>query len=140
MYTPPTNNVSTATSIAADLTPTAQRSFQVFDYLTYLTVLENSHTLVQSTYFLLFIYSSVHLPYWMYEISSYSSIFQLKDIYLLSHILKPFYYMFINEKYRLHIGAILKCKPFRLVPNIIRRKSRIVTLNNNNTNINIFNN
>jgi len=140
LYTPPTNNVSTATSIAADLTPTAQRSFQVFDYLTYLTVLENSHTLVQSTYFLLFIYSSVHLPYWMYEISSYSSIFQLKDIYLLSHILKPFYYMFINEKYRLHIGAILKCKPFRLVPNIIRRKSRIVTLNNNNTNINIFNN
>lgn len=136
MYTPPTNNVSTTASIAADITPTAQRSFQVFDYLTYLAVLENSQTLMKSTYLLLIIYSLTHIPYWIYELSPIPVSSQFKDLYLLCHILKPFCYMSINEKYRYHVLAILQCEPFRILPTILRRKSRIVTLNNN---LNLYN-
>jgi hypothetical protein len=141
MYSPPTNNASsTATSIATDMTPTGQRSFQVFDYLTYLAVMENSQTLIKSTYFLLFIYLFTHIPYWIYELSSIQSSYKFKDLYLLCHILKPFCYMSINEKYRYHVLAILQCQPFRMLPSILRLKTRIVTLNNTNTNLNVYNN
>ncbi len=140
MYSPSTYNGSTTTSIATDITPTTPRSFQIFDYLTYLTVIENSHTLIKSTYLLLFIYLLVHIPYWIYELSSNQSSYKFKDLYLLSHILKPFCYMLTNEKYRYHVLAILKCKPFRTLPKILRRKSRVVTLNSTNNNVNFYNN
>jgi len=140
MYTPPTHNASVNTSIATDITPTTQRSFQVFDYLTYLAVIENSQTLVKSTYLLLSIYFFVHIPYWLYELLYIKYSYELKDIYLLCHILKPFCYMSINEKYRYHLLAIIQCQPFRMLPNVLRRKSRVVTLNNNNNNLNVYNN
>jgi hypothetical protein len=135
MYTPPTHHASTTTSIATDITPTTQNSFQAFDYLTYLTIIENSQTLIKSTYLLLFIYLIVHIPYWLYELSYIHVSYEFKDIYLLCHILKPFCYMSTNEKYRFHVLAILQCQSFRMIPNILRRKSYVVTLNsNNNTN------
>ncbi|CAF4795441.1 unnamed protein product, partial [Rotaria magnacalcarata] len=62
-------NQSTTTSIAADVTLTTQRSLQVFDYLTYLTIVENSQTLISSSYLLLFIYLFAHIPYWIDELS-----------------------------------------------------------------------
>jgi hypothetical protein len=130
IYTP-----STGTSIATDITPTTQRSHQVFDYLTYLTVIENSHTLVKTTYLILFIDLFVYIPYWIYELLSLSSLYYIKDLYLLCHILKPFCYMLIDEKYRYHVLAILQCQPFRMLPMTLRRKSRVVTLNNANTNL-----
>ena len=135
MYTPPTNNGSATASIATDITPSTQRSFQVFDYLTYLAVLENSQTLIKSTYLLLFIYSFTHIPYWLYELSSMKWSYEFKDLYLLCHILKPFCYMSTNEKYRYHVLAIIQCQSFRMLPNVLRRKSRVVTLNNNNLNV-----
>lgn len=134
MFIPPTHNASSATSFAADLTPTSQRSFQTFDYVTYLTMIENSETLIRSTYLLLMIYFLVHIPYWICELTSCQWAYPVKDLYFLSHILKPFCYMSTNEKYRFHVIAILKCKPFRILPNLLRRKSRVVTLNNNNLN------
>jgi hypothetical protein len=141
MYTPPTHNASTTTSIATDITPSTQRSFQVFDYLTYLAVIENSQTLMKSTYLLLFIYLFVHIPYWFHETSYIIWLYEFKDLYLLCHILKPFCYMSTNEKYRYHVLAIIQCQPFRMLPNILRRKSRVVTLNNNNNNnLNFYNN
>ncbi len=140
MYSPPTNNGSTTTSIAVDMTPTTQRSLQSFDYLTYLAIIENSHTLIQSTYILLSIYLFTYIPYWIYELSSIQSSYQFKDLYLLCHILKPFCYMSVNEKYRYHVIAILQCQPFRMLPTLLRRKSRVITLNNANTNFNVYNN
>ncbi|CAF1281880.1 unnamed protein product [Adineta ricciae] len=143
MYTPPTHNVSHATSIATDMTPTTQRSFQVFDYLTYLTIIENSHTLMKSTHLLLLIYALVHIPYWLYELTTIQWSYTIKDIYLLCHVLKPFCYMSTNEKYRFHIVAILQCQPFRMLPNILRRRSRVMTLNNPTNvspNLSIYNN
>jgi len=121
----------TTESTAPNATPPGRRSFQAIDYLTYLTVIENSHTLVRSTYLILFIYLFLHIPYWLYELSNNQVSYQLKDIYFLCHIFKPFCYMLTNEKYRLHVWAILKCQTFRILPNLLRRKSRVVTLNNN---------
>jgi hypothetical protein len=121
----------TTESTAPNATPPGRRSFQAIDYLTYLTVIENSHTLVRSTYLILFIYLFLHIPYWLYELSNNQISYQLKDIYFLSHIFKPFCYMVTNEKYRHHVWAIIKCKTFRILPNLLRRKSRVVTLNNN---------
>ncbi|CAF1491126.1 unnamed protein product [Adineta steineri] len=141
MYSPPTHNVSTTASIASDMTPSAQRSFQTFDYITYLAIVENSQTLYKSTWLLLLVYLIVHIPYWLYELSNISWSYKFKDIYLLCHVLKPFCYMTTNEKYCGHVLAILQCKPFRMLPNILRRKSRVVTLNeNNNPNVNTYNN
>jgi hypothetical protein len=109
-------------SIVVDLTPTSQRSFQAFDHLSYLTIVENSQTLIISTYLLLLIDVLVYMPYWLAELTSFAWTYQLKDLYLLSHILKPFCYIATNEKYRFHMRAVLLCKPFR--------KTRVVTLNN----------
>jgi hypothetical protein len=117
-------------AIAANTTPPVKRSIQPIDYLTYLTIIENSQTLVRSTCLILFIYSLVHIPYWLYEFSNTQLLYQLKDIFFLCHILKPFCYMLTNEKYRHHIWAILRCRTFRMLPNILRRKSRIMKLNN----------
>jgi hypothetical protein len=120
----------TTESTAPSATPPGRRSFQAIDYLTYLTVIENSHTLVRSTYLILLIYLFLHIPYWLYELSNNQISYQLKDIYFLSHIFKPFCYMLTNEKYRHHVWAIIQCKTFRMLPNILRRKSRVITLNN----------
>lgn len=137
MYSPSIHNVSNATSIATDLTPTTQRAFQPFDYLTYLTIIENSQTLVRSTYCLLTIYCLTYLPYWMRELFSWSSDFErFEDVYLICHIVKPFCYIGTNEKYRAHLWAILQCQPFRILPMVLRRKSRIVTIHKSNLNLN----
>ncbi|CAF1603278.1 unnamed protein product [Rotaria magnacalcarata] len=133
-------NQSTTTSIAADVTLTTQRSLQVFDYLTYLTIVENSQTLISSSYLLLFIYLFAHIPYWIDELSFVQFSYQFKDVYLLCHILKPFCYVSTNENYRFHILATLQCKTFRLLPSILRRRSRVVTLNDDITNINALRN
>lgn len=141
IHYPSLHNASTATSIATDITPTGQRSLQGFDYMTYLTIVENSYTLVRSTYLLLFIYLLSHIPYWIDELSNPQWLYSFKDVYLLCHILKPFCYMSTNEKYRFHILATLQCKTFRILPTILRRKSRVVTLNDDNTtNLNMYNN
>ncbi|CAF4773284.1 unnamed protein product, partial [Rotaria sp. Silwood2] len=137
---PPTHYPSTKTSIATDGTPPTQRSLKAFDYLTYLTIMENSQTLIRSTYLILFIYLFVHIPYWIDELSYMQWSYEFKDIYLLCHILKPFCYVSTNEKYRYHILATIQCKTFRILPTILRRKSRVVTLNDDNTNLNIHNN
>jgi hypothetical protein len=123
--------------VASNTTPPMQRSVQPVDYLTYLTVIENSHTLVRSTFLILIINLLVHIPYWLYELSNNQLLYQLKDIFFLCHILKPFCYMLTNEKYRHHIVAILQCQTFRMLPTILRRKSRVITLNNTNNNFNI---
>ncbi|CAF1426845.1 unnamed protein product [Adineta steineri] len=112
-------------------TPPIRRSFQQIDYITYLTVIENSHTLIRSTCLILVIYLLVHIPYWFYALSKNPLSYELKDIFFLCHVCKPFCYMLTNEKYRQHIWAILKCKTFRILPNLLRTKSRIVSLNNN---------
>lgn len=136
---PQTHYPSTTTSIATDVTINTQRSLQAFDYLTYLTIIENSQTLIQSTYLLLFIYLFTYIPYWLDELSLMNLSYDFKDIYLLCHILKPFCYVSTNEKYRYHILATLQCKTFRILPTILRRRSRVVTLNDDSTNINIEN-
>lgn len=138
MYTPPMHNVSNATSIATDMTPTTQRSFQVFDYLTYLTIIENSRTLIKSTNLLLLIYALVHVPYWLSELFTVAWTSNVIDVYLLCHALKPFCYMSTNEKYRFHVWAIVRCRPFRMLPNLLRRKSRVMTLSNNAANLAVF--
>ena len=117
-----TNHASTNTSITTDLTLTTQRSMQTFDYVTYLTVMENSQTLIHSSYLLLFINLLVYIPYWISELTSLSWSIPLKDLYFICHILKPFCYMLTNEKYRFHMLAVLQCQPFRLLPNLLRRK------------------
>ena len=111
---------------------TSQRSPQTFDHLSYLTIIENSQTLIKSTYMLLLIYSVVHVPYWIYELFYVQWSSQLKDLYLLGHVLKPFCYLLTNEKYRYHVRAILQGKPFRMLPNLLRRKSRVVIASTNN--------
>jgi hypothetical protein len=113
--------------------PSVPRSIQPIDYITYLTVIENSHTLVRSTFLILCVYILVHIPYWLYEFSNNQLFYQLKDIFFLCHIFKPFCYILTNEKYRHHVWAIIQCKTFRMVPNLLRRKSRIVISNNTNS-------
>ncbi|CAF1227225.1 unnamed protein product [Rotaria sp. Silwood1] len=140
IQSPPTHYPSTKTSIATDGTPPTQRSLKAFDYLTYLTIIENSQTLIRSTYLILFIYLFFHIPYWIDELSYIQWSYQFKDIYLLCHILKPLCYVSTNEKYRYHILATIQCKTFRMLPTILRRKSRVVTLNDDNTNLNTHNN
>jgi hypothetical protein len=122
-------------STAPNVTPPVRRSFQPLDYLTYLTVIENSQTLIRSSYLILFIYLFVHIPYWVSELSNDQISYQFKDMFFLSHIFKPFCYIFTNDKYRYHVWAIIRCKTFRILPNILRRKSRVLTLNNNNLNL-----
>jgi hypothetical protein len=114
----------------ATINQPVQRSVQPIDYVTYLTVIENSHTLVRSTFLILCVYLLVHIPYWLYEFSNNPYLYQLKDMFFLCHISKPFCYMLTNEKYRHHVWAIIQCKTFRMLPNILRRKSRVITLNN----------
>ncbi|CAF0771127.1 unnamed protein product [Rotaria sp. Silwood1] len=87
---------------APSSTPPPKRSVQSLDYLTYLTVNENSHTLIRSTGLILFIYLLLYIPYWFYELSNNQILYQLKDIFFLCHIFKPFCYMLTNEKYRHH--------------------------------------
>ncbi|CAF4787163.1 unnamed protein product [Rotaria sp. Silwood1] len=140
IQSPPTHYPSTKTSIATDGTPPTQRSLKAFDYLTYLTIIENSQTLIRSTYLILFIYLFFHIPYWIDELSYIQWSYQFKDIYLLCHILKPLCYVSTNEKYRYHILATIQCKTFRMLPTILRRRSRVVTLNDDNTNLNTHNN
>jgi hypothetical protein len=106
-----------------------QRSVQPIDYVTYLTVIENSHTLVRSTFLILCVYLLLHIPYWLYEFSNDQYLYQLKDMFFLCHIFKPFCYMLTNEKYRHHVWAIIKCRTFRMLPSILRRKSRVITFN-----------
>ena len=48
--------------------------------------------------------------------------------------------MLTNEKYRYHVLAIIKYRSFCMLPNTLERKSRVITLNNTNTNLNIHNN
>lgn len=119
--------------------PPIQRTITPLDYLTYLAIIENSHTLVRSTFLILCVYLFVHIPYWSYEFSGKQYLNELKDLFFLSHIFKPFCYMLTNEKYRHHMWAILKCKTFRMLPSILRRKSRVVTLSNSNS-LNVTNN
>lgn len=123
---------------AVNPTLPVQRSIQPIDYIAYLAVIENSHTLVRSTFLILCVYLFVHIPYWLNEFSSNQYLYELKDLFFLSHIFKPFCYMLTNEKYRHHVWAIIKCKTFRILPNLLRRKSRVVTLNNAN-NLNVTN-
>jgi hypothetical protein len=122
----------TMESSAPNTSPPAQRSLQPIDYITYLTVIENSQTLVRSTCLILLIYLFVHIPYWIYELSNNQLLYQLKDMFFLCHIFKPFCYMLTNEKYRHHVWAIIQCQTFRMLPTILRRKSRVITLNSNN--------
>ena len=130
MYSPSIHNVSNTTSIATDLTPTTQRAFQTFDYFTYLTIIENSQTLVKSMYCLIGIYFLFYLPYWLTQLLAvpYGEI--VRDMHFICHIFKPLCYMLTNEKYRAHVWAIVQCQPFRILPMLLRRKSRVVTMNN----------
>lgn len=116
---------------APNATPPIRRSCQPIDYLAYLTVIENSHTLVRSTFLILLIYFFVHIPYWLSEVTPSELTTRWKDLFFLGHILKPFCYLLTNEKYRLHVLAILQCRTFRMLPTLLRRKSRVLTLNNN---------
>ncbi len=109
------------------------RSTPPIDYTSYLTVMENSQTLVRSTCLILFIYLFVHIPYWLDEFSNNRLLYYFKDMFFLCHILKPFCYMLTNERYRHHIWAILKCKTFRMLPNLLRKKSRMITRINTNS-------
>jgi hypothetical protein len=43
--------------------------------------------------------------------------------------------MATDEKYRYHVLAILQRQPFRMLPITLRRKSRVVILNNTHTNL-----
>ena len=121
-------------SLAPNATPPVRRSSQAIDYLAYLTIIENSHTLVRSTCLILIIYLIVHIPYWLSEFSTNELSSQMRDVFFLSHILKPLCYILTNEKYRHHVWAILKCETFRMLPNLLRRKSRVVSVNNSNNN------
>ncbi|CAF0849999.1 unnamed protein product [Rotaria sordida] len=134
MYYFPSISVEPTSSSA---TPPPKRSIQSIDYMTYFTVTENSHTLILSTCLILFIYLLVYIPYWFYELSNNQILYQLKDIFFLCHIVKPFCYMLTNEKYRDHVWAIIKCKTFRMLPTILRKKSHNITLNNNNKTVSI---
>lgn len=114
-----------------DLSPTTlRRSFQPLDHHSYLAMIENGRTLVRSTYLIVLVCFLVYIPYWTSELTRYEWSHKWKDIYFLSHILKPFCYLATNEKYRYHILAILQCKPFRLLPNLLRRKSRVLRMRN----------
>lgn len=119
--------------------PTPKSSSEPIDYMTYLTVTENSHTLVRSTCFILVIYLILYIPYWLHELSNQEIFNQLKDIFFFCHILKPFCYMLTNEKYRHHVWAIVRCKTFRMLPNIIRRKSQNDNFNKKKLSIRSFN-
>ena len=120
----------TLDTLPPNSTPPIQRAFRPLDYLTYLTMIENSQTLLYSTHLILLIYSLVHIPYWFYELTNYSFFYPWKDFFYLSHICKPCWYMLTNEKYRHHVWAVLQCQTFRILPNLLRRKSRVITLNN----------
>lgn len=124
-------SITTESSIAHPFS-SSQRSNQPIDYMTYLTIVENSETLVRSTFFILLIYFLVHIPYWFDEFSSTNHFSPYKDLLYVSHIIKPFCYFLTNEKYRQHVWAVLQCKTFRMLPNLLRRQSRIITLNNTN--------
>ena len=122
---------TTESSITHQFSPN-QRSTQPIDYMSYLTVMENSQTLVRSTCLILLIYLAVHIPYWFEEFSHAEFLSPYKDLFYVCHISKPFCYLLTNEKYRYHIWAILQCKTFRILPNLLRRKSRVLTFNNAN--------
>ncbi|CAF1248422.1 unnamed protein product [Rotaria magnacalcarata] len=77
-------------------------SSEPIDYVTYLAVAENSHTLVRSTCLILLIYLLLYIPYWFYELFHTQIFYRIKDILFLCHIVKPFCYMSTNEKYRHH--------------------------------------
>ncbi|CAF1099810.1 unnamed protein product [Adineta ricciae] len=121
-------------SLAPNATPPVRRSSQAIDYLAYLTIIENSHTLVRSTCLILIIYLIVHIPYWLSEFSTNELSSQMRDLFFLCHILKPLCYILTNEKYRHHVWAVLKCETFRMLPNLLRRKSRVVSVNNSSNN------
>jgi hypothetical protein len=112
--------------------PPVKHSIQPVDHMTYLIIVENSQTLIRSTCLILFIYLFVHIPYWLYEFSNNQLLYQFKDMIYLCHICKPFCFMLTNEKYRHHVWAILQCKTFRMLPTLLRRKSRVITSNNTN--------
>ena len=127
-----------ASSIAMDSSITSissphLRSQPPIDYNSYLTVMENSQTLVRSTCFILLIYLLVHIPYWLYEFFDNEILSHLKDLFFLCHMIKPFCYMLTNEKYRHHVWAVLKCRTFRMLPTLLRRKSHLITLSNTNS-------
>lgn len=109
------------------------RSTPAIDYSSYLTVMENSQTLVRSTCLILLIYFLVHIPYWLYEFFDSELLSHLKDLFFLCHVFKPFCYMLTNEKYRHHVWAILQCRTFRTLPTLLRRKSRLLSSSNSNS-------
>lgn len=115
MYYFPSITLEPVTTPSA--TPPIQNSSKSVDYITYLTIVENSRTLVRSTFIILSIYLIVHIPYWFYELSDNKLSYKLKDLYILSHVFKPIFYMLTNEKYRYHVWGILQCKTFRMLPN-----------------------
>lgn len=124
----------TIESIAPNTTPPVSRSHRALDYLAYLTMNENTQTLLYSTFLILLSYLLAHIPYWFYELTNQQLFSRLKDMFFVCHVCKPAWYMLTNEKYRDHVWAILQCKTFRVLPNLLRRKSRVITSRNNNSN------
>ncbi|CAF0946563.1 unnamed protein product [Didymodactylos carnosus] len=111
------------------------------DYSNYINISEfagDIHTLGNSTFLLLFLYVLSYVPYWTHETSGQeslttSSILSLiqNDLYLFTHAIKPLCYLITQKKLRSHIWAILQCKTFRILPQLLRRKSRMIAVNNN---------
>ncbi|CAF0755188.1 unnamed protein product [Didymodactylos carnosus] len=112
------------------------------DYSSYINLSEFSddiHTLGNSTLLLLLFYILFYVPYWMHEISRRQSqsppsilLLILNDLYLFTHAIKPLCYLITQKKLRSHIWAIIRCKTFRILPQLIHRKSsRMPSMNNN---------